>query len=91
MLILISYPGLWTLFAMLGASVFMTAFLWWKLGSSSEYRGTGSVERFEEFEEVAEDKKDQTKDTSEVPVFSPEDRAVEVRGVELDDEGRERR
>lgn len=29
---------------MLGASVFMTAFLWYKLGGSSEYRGTGSVE-----------------------------------------------
>lgn len=77
---------------MLGASVFMTAFLWWKLGSSSEYRGTGSVERFEEFEEVTDDKKDTIKEGSaEVPVVSAEDRAVEVRGVELDDEGRERR
>jgi hypothetical protein len=77
---------------MLGASVFMTAFLWWKLGSSSEYRGTGSVERFEEFQEVTDDKKDPIKDAGEAaPVVGPEDRAVEVRGVELDDEGRERR
>lgn len=69
----------------------MTVFLWWKLGSSSEYRGTGSVERFEEFEEVSEDKKDHVKEGAEVPVVDSEDRAVEVRGVELDDEGRERR
>ena len=70
----------------------MTAFLWWKLGSSSEYRGTGSVERFEEFEEVTDEKKDQIKEGgAEVPVVSAEDRAVEVRGVELDDEGKERR
>lgn len=76
---------------MLGASVFMTAFLWWKLGSSSEYRGTGSVERFEEFEEVTEDKKDSAKEGIDTPIAAPEERAVEVRGVELDDEGRERR
>ncbi|WVF71801.1 hypothetical protein IAT40_006609 [Kwoniella sp. CBS 6097] len=35
------YPGLWTLFAMLGASVLLTGFLWHTLGSSSEYRMTG--------------------------------------------------
>lgn len=33
------YPGLWTLFAMLGAAALIVAFLWYKLGSSSEYRG----------------------------------------------------
>ncbi|WVQ99099.1 hypothetical protein IAU59_006231 [Kwoniella sp. CBS 9459] len=32
------YPGLWTLFAMLGATVFIIMLLWYKLGSSSEYR-----------------------------------------------------
>lgn len=78
---------------MLGTSVFMTAFLWWKLGSSSEYRGTGSVERFEEFQEVGEEsKEDKLKGTNPIPeVPADSDRAVEVRGVELDDEGRERR
>lgn len=49
------------------------------------------MERFEEFEEVSEDKKDHVKEGAEVPVVDSEDRAVEVRGVELDDEGRERR
>ncbi|KAK8858402.1 hypothetical protein IAR55_002629 [Kwoniella newhampshirensis] len=34
------YPGLWTLFAMLGASVAITSFLWFRLGGSSEYRGS---------------------------------------------------
>lgn len=76
---------------MLGTSVFMTGFLWWKLGSSSEYRGTGSVERFEEFHEVGEGKEDKAKEGEEVVATTPVDRAVEVRGVELDDEGRERR
>ncbi|WWD00945.1 hypothetical protein V866_007883 [Kwoniella sp. B9012] len=32
------YPGLWTLFAMLGTAVLLTGVLWYKLGSSSEYR-----------------------------------------------------
>lgn len=35
-----SYPGLWTLFAMLGASCLVMALLWYKLGGSSEYRGS---------------------------------------------------
>ena len=38
----------WTLFAMLIASVGITLFLWYKLGSSSEYRtGTNSKETSE--------------------------------------------
>lgn len=77
---------------MLGTAVFMTAFLWWKLGSSSEYRGTGSVERFEEFEEVGEGKDDKAKEgETAVSTAAADARSVEVRGVELDDEGRERR
>lgn len=86
-----SIPGLWTLFAMLITSVFMTAFLWWKLGSSSEYRGTGSVERFEEFAEVGEEKDNKVKEGAEVPIVAPAELGVDVRGVSLDDEGRERR
>lgn len=84
-----SFPGLWTLFAMLGTSVLMTGFLWWRLGSSSEYRGTGSVERFEEFQEVGEGKDDKVKAGEQVVDSTPD--AFEVRGVELNDEGRERR
>jgi hypothetical protein len=73
---------------MLIASVFMTGFLWWKIGSSSEYRGTGSVERFEEFTEVQEGKDvdDKSKDLDVQPNEVP----VEVRGVELDSEGRQK-
>ncbi|WRT67568.1 uncharacterized protein IL334_004540 [Kwoniella shivajii] len=43
------YPGLWTLFAMLGASIVLTGGLWYKLGSSSEYR-----DRLEEVEDEAQ-------------------------------------
>jgi hypothetical protein len=73
---------------MLIASVFMTGFLWWKIGSSSEYRGTGSVERFKEFTEVQEGKDvdDKSKDLDVQPNEVP----VEVRGVELDSEGRQK-
>ena len=88
-----SFPGLWTLFAMLVVSAFMTCFLWWKIGSSSEYRGTGSVERFEEFAEVQEnkDEDEKTKVVDTQPtVASLGDGAVEVRGVELDNDGRQR-
>lgn len=68
----------------------MTGFLWWKIGSSSEYRGTGSVERFEQFEEVQENKDEMAKDleVQPAPLTSPDN--VEVRGVELDDEGRQK-
>lgn len=48
---MISFPGLWTLFAMLGASCFITGFLWYKLGGSSEYRG-GTIEMNAAVEEV---------------------------------------
>lgn len=48
---------------MLGASVFMTAFLWYKLGSSSEYRGTGSVERFDRYDD--ENGSDQREDVDQ--------------------------
>lgn len=34
------YPGLWTIFAMLGASVLITIYLRFTLGGSSEYRET---------------------------------------------------
>jgi len=88
-----SFPGLWTLFAMLVVSAFMTCFLWWKIGSSSEYRGTGSVERFEEFAEVQEDKEGDGKIKAvgtQAPEFGESAGAVEVRGVELDSEGRQR-
>jgi len=78
---------------MLVVSAFMTCFLWWKIGSSSEYRGTGSVERFEEFTEVEENKEGDEK--TKVVESQPEaaslgDGAVEVRGVELDNDGRQR-
>lgn len=78
---------------MLVVSAFMTGFLWWKIGSSSEYRGTGSVERFEEFAEVGENKDGE--DGKKVLDGQPEntsagDGAVEVRGVELDSDGRQR-
>jgi len=78
---------------MLVVSAFMTCFLWWKIGSSSEYRGTGSVERFEEFAEVQEnkDEDEKTKVVDTQPtVASLGDGAVEVRGVELDNDGRQR-
>jgi hypothetical protein len=78
---------------MLVVSAFMTCFLWWKIGSSSEYRGTGSVERFEEFAEVGENKEgdEKTKVVEAQPaVASLGEGAVEVRGVELDNEGRQR-
>lgn len=35
---MISYPGLWTLFAMLGTSAILVGILWYRLGSSAEYR-----------------------------------------------------
>jgi hypothetical protein len=78
---------------MLLASALMTGFLWWKIGSSSEYRGTGSVERFEEFAEVDEsrEKDDKAKGLQSQPtVATLGDGAVEVRGVELDNDGRQR-
>ena len=78
---------------MLVVSAFMTCFLWWKIGSSSEYRGTGSVERFEQFAEVQEnnDVDEKTKVLEAQPaVASLGDGAVEVRGVELDNDGRQR-
>ncbi|KAI9632137.1 major facilitator superfamily transporter [Dioszegia hungarica] len=34
------FPGLWTLFAMLGAAGCIVGLLWYKLGGSSEYRGS---------------------------------------------------
>jgi hypothetical protein len=71
----------------------MTCFLWWKIGSSSEYRGTGSVERFEEFTEVEDTKdgEDKTKALGAQPADGTlGDGAVEVRGVELDHEGRQK-
>jgi hypothetical protein len=78
---------------MLLVSALMTGFLWWKIGSSSEYRGTGSVERFEEFAEVDEsrDKDEKAKGPDSQPaVATLGDGAVEVRGVELDNDGRQR-
>jgi hypothetical protein len=77
---------------MLIVSAFMTGFLWWKIGSSSEYRGTGSVERFEDFEEVEEGKDDKAAKglgTQSSDLTGRND-LVEVRGVELDNEGRQR-
>lgn len=78
---------------MLLVSALMTGFLWWKIGSSSEYRGTGSVERFEEFAEVDEsrEKDEKAKGLESQPaVATLGDGAVEVRGVELDNDGRQR-
>ena len=78
---------------MLVVSALMTCFLWWKIGSSSEYRGTGSVERFEQFAEVQDSNEGDEK--TKVLVTQPAvaalgDGAVEVRGVELDSDGRQR-
>ena len=76
---------------MLVVSAFMTCFLWWKIGSSSEYRGTGSVERFEEFAEVQENKEGEEKmkvHDGQPTNANVGDGAVEVCGVELDSEGR---
>ena len=42
------YPGLWTLFAMLGTAAVLVCYLWYRLGSSSEYRGP-SEEQKQEF------------------------------------------
>lgn len=79
---------------MLVVSAFMTGFLWWKIGSSSEYRGTGSVERFEEFAEVEEHKDNDDKVVKtlndQTTQASVGDEIVEVRGVELDSDGRQR-
>lgn len=75
---------------MLIVSAFMTGFLWWKIGSSSEYRGTGSVERFEEFAEVEESKDVKVKDDVEPLAPAAVGDNVEIRGVELDDEGRQK-
>jgi hypothetical protein len=75
---------------MLIVSAFMTGFLWWKIGSSSEYRGTGSVERFEEFAEVEENKDVKAKDDVEPLATAAVGNNVEIRGVELDDEGRQK-
>ncbi|WVQ83899.1 hypothetical protein IAT38_006043 [Cryptococcus sp. DSM 104549] len=50
------YPGLWTLFAMLACSVFITVFLWYKLGASSEYRGGDSIPEPEYVGEVVLDR-----------------------------------
>jgi hypothetical protein len=78
---------------MLVVSAFMTIFLWWKIGSSSEYRGTGSVERFDQFEEVQDNKEgeDKVKELNVDPaVPTAQDGGVEIRGVELDEEGRQR-
>jgi hypothetical protein len=77
---------------MLVVSAFMTIFLWWKIGSSSEYRGTGSVERFDQFEEVQENKEgeDKAKELEADPAVSGQDGGVEIRGVELDEEGRQK-
>jgi len=56
------YPGLWTLFGFLAAAGFIVGFLWWRLGSSSEYRGFLEEEQglpeFREEDDEAVDKKD---------------------------------
>ncbi len=51
------YPGLWTLFAMLGAAALIVGFLWYMLGSSSEYRGGLDIDEVEEEEVVDESAK----------------------------------
>ena len=37
--LIISYPGLWTLFAMLGTSAVLVCILWYRLGGSADYKG----------------------------------------------------
>lgn len=66
------YPGLWTLFGFLGAAAFIVGFLWYKLGSSSEYRGFIEEEQPEEDREEEDlDKKDPaTLAVQEVPTPS---------------------
>jgi hypothetical protein len=39
------YPGLWTLFAMLGTAAVLVCYLWYRLGSSSEYRGPSEEQK----------------------------------------------
>jgi hypothetical protein len=43
------YPGLWTLFAMLGTAAVLVCYLWYRLGSSSEYRGPSEEQKQQEF------------------------------------------
>jgi len=43
------YPGLWTLFAMLGTAAVIVCYLWYRLGSSSEYRGPSEEQKQQDF------------------------------------------
>ena len=43
------YPGLWTLFAMLGTAAVLVGYLWYRLGSSSEYRGPSEEQKQQDF------------------------------------------
>jgi len=43
------YPGLWTLFAMLGTAAVLVCYLWYRLGSSSEYRGPSEEQKEQDF------------------------------------------
>jgi len=43
------YPGLWTLFAMLGTAAVLVCYLWYRLGSSSEYRGPSEEQKQQDF------------------------------------------
>ena len=52
------YPGLWTLFGFLGGAACIVGFLWYMLGSSSEYRGFLEVDTPEYTEEEDADKKE---------------------------------
>lgn len=43
------YPGLWTLFAMLGTAAALVCYLWYRLGGSSEYRGPSEEQKAQDF------------------------------------------
>ncbi|WVR05046.1 hypothetical protein IAU60_002058 [Kwoniella sp. DSM 27419] len=69
------YPGLWTLFAMLGLAAVMVGGLWFKLGASSEYRGDAPVDEVAYLERTLDDdeasvegKKGDDAETGIVPV-----------------------
>lgn len=62
------FPGLITLFAFLAAAMAITAFLWYKLGGSSEYRVTADEQpQAAEDEDAGEKKTQVVGDVQEVP------------------------
>lgn len=67
--------GNWTCFGLLGLSAVIVVFVWWKCGSSSEYRPQGAVVLAEDEENAvtAKDKDEKDEDKvqgSAVPVLA---------------------